>query len=578
MLTAAALSKPQGHSIAGRQVTAPHDVVARFRLDAADIVRRFMQEAEAPVPVRLAAPPRTQESSTADARQPFEVEPNWQTWPSTQIDRSCNAAVVKTNLSSASVPASSRKVRRGDSDFRKHDDLMACGLASASLSSSAAPRGSGSMSTLDAPRALHGSAEQAGIDVHTSSRYGTSDRGDICYASSFDEKARFSAPGITRCHGQATEPLIPYKTASASQADLIPERTRGKWGNEATSAGEFTFERGFGIMTEDTKRGWGRDWEAADAATALSAFTMPEMDAQTTAFSRDSSLQFPWAKQTSATTQSPGWGQPQSGSVLAGAPQDWGATAAAMSFQRAGHCTAGGHQGCSPEDWAVKWPPFFVEAAQQPRHDSDGSGRGWLCEGSPLRAFDANPQVLHSDPAADQSVFNWAAATRDQAIVGFSSSVHLEQESAVRPMNTVGRHRVQGENLPELSHIHAPDAQADTSRGSSPNLGFFCTQFLGRSLDGGNDIDARCRDDARQDGSHERIDGAADDVAHHLLCARDKIEATEAEFARIMNELVAYGQRQPAGQETQSGMYKASPEYFSISTPVPPLMGYLSVA
>merc|ERR1712232_1446632 len=73
------------------------------------------------------------------------------------------------------------------------------------------------------------------------------------------------------------------------------------------------------------------------------------------------------------------------------------------------------------------------------------------------------------------------------------------------------------------------------------------------------------------------VDDTMDEVTRHLLDARNKIETVEMEFAQIMNELAAFGQRQPAASTLPTtapsaganGNAAAMPEYFCINTPKP---------
>lgn len=82
------------------------------------------------------------------------------------------------------------------------------------------------------------------------------------------------------------------------------------------------------------------------------------------------------------------------------------------------------------------------------------------------------------------------------------------------------------------------------------------------------------------DAAAAPVDETVDEVTHHLLCARSKIEAVELEFAHIMEELAAYGQRLPASAKTAGSFTDAAaspfnsttsqqmkPEYFLINTP-----------
>jgi len=70
-----------------------------------------------------------------------------------------------------------------------------------------------------------------------------------------------------------------------------------------------------------------------------------------------------------------------------------------------------------------------------------------------------------------------------------------------------------------------------------------------------------------------RVDATVDQVTQHLLCARDKIEAVELEFANIMNELATYGRSTGVVNSASTTPTHASrpqndaAQHFSIGTP-----------
>jgi len=158
--------------------------------------------------------------------------------------------------------------------------------------------------------------------------------------------------------------------------------------------------------------------------------------------------------------------------------------------------------------------------------------------------------------------------------------------------------------------LRTPRAAAAQSndRGGMLRQGFVEAQSTPASISGlsristahrGNNAERRQSGSAASSGRRRKgLASPSDQITRHLLSARDRMEAVEAEFAQIMDELAAFGQRSAAGSVSSASPANgqavapaladsagATPlcttrdsrvEYFTIGTPGRPSVGTMT--